>query len=96
VAALERGKVGEIYNLGTGIGSSNLDLLRWLESLAAADGIGINVTHLPERRFDVSANVLDPSKLQAATGWQPKVPLAEGLASMWHHALQRRLSAGSP
>ena len=96
VAALERGKVGEIYNLGTGIGSSNLDLLRLLESLAAADGFSINVTHLPERPFDVAANVLDPAKLEAATGWQPTFPLAEGLASMWHHALQRRLSAGSP
>jgi UDP-glucose 4-epimerase len=96
VAALERGKVGEIYNLGTGIGASNLDLLRLLESLAAADGFGVNVTHLPERPFDVAANVLDPAKLEAATGWQPAFPLAEGLASMWHHALQRRLSAGSP
>ena len=88
LAALERGQAGEIYNLGTGFGASNLDLLRLLESLAEADGFTVQVNHLPERRFDVSANVLDSSMLHAATGWRPRIRLADGLAAMWHNALQ--------
>jgi UDP-glucose 4-epimerase len=89
LAALQRGQAGEIYNLGTGLGASNLDLLRVLESLAKSDGFAVQVNHLPERRFDVSANVLDSSMLHAATGWSPKVSIADGLAAMWRHGLQQ-------
>lgn len=89
LAVLQQGTVGEIYNLGTGIGASNLDLLRLLQGLAAADGFSVQVNHLPERRFDVAANVLDSRKLFHASGWAPRIPLAEGLAAMWRHGLQR-------
>jgi len=34
---------------------------------------------LPERIFDVKANVLDSSKLQNDTGWRPIVDLSTGL-----------------
>ena len=91
VAVLQQGKEGNIYNLGTGIGASNLDLIRLLQGLADADGFSVKVNHLPERRFDVAANVLDSRKLAAASGWAPRIPLAEGLAAMWRHGLQRKL-----
>jgi UDP-glucose 4-epimerase len=95
LAVLQQGKEGNIYNLGTGIGSSNLDLLRLLQGLAEADGFSVRVSHLPERRFDVAANVLDSRKLSAATGWSPRISLAEGLEAMWRHGLQRKLERGS-
>jgi UDP-glucose 4-epimerase len=94
VAVLQQGTVGNIYNLGTGIGASNLDLIRLLQGLADADGFSVKVNHLPERRFDVAANLLDSRKLAAASGWAPRIPLAEGLAAMWRHALQRKLEQG--
>jgi UDP-glucose 4-epimerase len=37
------------------------------------------VEHLPERVFDVHANVLDSTKLQEHTGWVPEVEFLEGL-----------------
>jgi UDP-glucose 4-epimerase len=95
LAVLQQGKEGNIYNVGTGIGSSNLDLLRLLQGLAEADGFSVRVSHLPERRFDVAANVLDSRKLFAATGWAPRISLAEGLEAMWRHGLQRKFERGS-
>jgi UDP-glucose 4-epimerase len=94
VAALERGGIGEVYNLGSGSGASNLDILRLLGRLAEADGFVVQRRHLPERRFDVSANVLDSSRLSQATGWAPTIPLTEGLTRLWHEALRRRVSKG--
>jgi len=94
VAALERGQVGEIYNLGTGRGASNLDILRLLGALAEADGFAVQASHLPERRFDVAANVLDPSRLWEATGWIPAMPLEEGLRLFWRASLRRHRLAG--
>ena len=91
VAVLQQGKEGHIYNVGTGIGASNLDLIRLLRGLADADGFSVRVSHLPERRFDVAANVLDSRKLSEATGWAPRISLAEGLAAMWRHGLEREL-----
>lgn len=94
VAALERGEDGGIYNLGSGIGVSNLELLELLRPLVEADGFRLQVRHLPERRFDVAANVLDAARLRATTGWQPAVNLPAGLTRLWRHALERhRLGA---
>ena len=89
VAALDFGEVGEIYNLGTGIGTSNLDIISLLKPLAESYGYLTHVKHLPPRRFDVEANVLDCQKLTSISGWEPQVSLQRGLAEMWHHALQR-------
>jgi UDP-glucose 4-epimerase len=86
IAALERGTIGEVYNLGTGIGHSNLDILQLIETAAARDGFKIKAKHLPERRFDVLANILDSSKLQRSTGWRHDVDLEKGLKAMWKHA----------
>ncbi|MCT0209045.1 NAD-dependent epimerase/dehydratase family protein [Synechococcus sp. CS-1332] len=87
LAALDFGGDGEIYNLGTGIGASNLDVIAMLQPLAEAAGHTIQVRHLPSRRFDVEANVLDAKKLSSACGWHPDVSLQSGLAEMWDHAL---------
>lgn len=87
IAALDFGNDGEIYNLGTGIGASNLDVIAMLRPLAEAAGHTIQVRHLPSRRFDVEANVLDARKLRSTCGWHPVVTLESGLAEMWDHAL---------
>ncbi len=87
LAALDYGRDGEIYNLGTGIGASNLDVIAMLRTLAEAAGHTIQVRHLPSRRFDVEANVLDARKLCSGCGWRPDVSLESGLAEMWDHAL---------
>lgn len=82
LAALERGRLSETYNLGSGIGFSNLDVLELLSPLLADLGCRMRVEHLPERLFDVHANVLDSSKLSSDAGWLPKVDYQDGLREM--------------
>ena len=89
VATLEHGVPGEAYNIGTGVGHSNLDILRLLEPLAVREGLKVQARFLPPRHFDVPANVLDNSKLAAASGWTPAVTLREGIERTWNAVLKR-------
>lgn len=83
VAALVDGHAGQIYNLGSGIGHSNRQVLDLLAPLAQSRGLPLQVRILPERPFDVKINVLDSSKLQAHTGWSPTMAFSEGLKQTW-------------
>lgn len=77
--ALLHGKPSETYNLGSGIGLSNRDIIEAMTPLLQEIGCAINIECLPERAFDVKANVLDAGKLQLHTGWMPRIGLDEGL-----------------
>lgn len=79
ISALENGHLSETYNLGSGAGFSNLDVIKVMEPLMKELGCEVSVEHLPERAFDVKANVLDSTKLQAHTNWKPKVAFDDGL-----------------
>ena len=83
VAILEHGAPGEAYNIGTGKGHSNLDVLRLLEPLAGAAGLKVQARLLPRRHFDVPANVLDSRKLTATSGWQHSIEFSDGLRQTW-------------
>ena len=88
LAVLDHGQPGQAYNIGTGVGRSNLEVLRDLEPHAARAGHSIRTEQLPARRFDVPANVLDTRKLSAISGWRPQVGFAAGLERVWHAALE--------
>jgi len=77
--ALERGGLSETYNIGTGTGRSNREIIDVLRPLMKEIDCNIIVENLPERVFDVKANVLDSTKLREHTGWEPQVDFAEGL-----------------
>lgn len=79
LAALERGETGGVYNLGSGVGRSNLDVVEAMAPPLEEIGCTVRTTHAPERPFDVHANVLDCSRLIAHTGWRPSVGFQEGL-----------------
>ena len=83
LSVLDHGEDGEIYNLGTGIGTSNLDIVRMLESHAEIRNMPVRTKILPERSFDVEANILDSSKLRNRCGWVPVISLQTGLQKMW-------------
>ena len=82
-AALNHCPPGECYNIGSGIGRSNLEILEMLAAIAKSRDIVLRVKVLPSRLYDVPANVLDSSKLQNKTGWFPKVSLTKGLELTW-------------
>lgn len=77
--ALDKGRLSETYNIGTGHGMSTLDVVEAIRPLMQEIGCEINIEYLPERAFDVKANVLDYTRLQTQTGWEPQVGFSEGL-----------------
>ena len=79
VHALEYGQVSEIYNIGSGIGLSNMDVIEAMTPLINEIGFELHIDHLPERVFDTKTNVLDSTKLHKHTGWQPQVGFKDGL-----------------
>ena len=79
VAILMHGRMGETYNMGSGIGRSNLDVLEAIKPLMLDIRYQTNVEHLPERIFDVANNILDSSKLTKDTDWLPKTDFQQGL-----------------
>jgi UDP-glucose 4-epimerase len=87
VAALNHGIDGEIYNIGTGIGTSNAGIVRTLEHLARPQAIPVKTKILPPRNFDVEINVLDSTKLRTKTGWAPAICLEDGLRRVWEAGL---------
>lgn len=79
MAALDRGRAGETYNLGSGVGRSNREVLDEMSPLMQEIGCAIRIDYAPERVFDVKTNVLDSGKLQQHTGWVPQISFDEGL-----------------
>jgi len=83
LCALDGGSPGEIYNIGSGVGRNNREVLSVIESYANSADYDVNIRVAPERHFDVPANVLNFDRLLAATGWQPKVAFVDGVQEVW-------------
>jgi UDP-glucose 4-epimerase len=81
VGALLKGHYSETYNIGSGVGASNLDIINKILEIIGKDAYKVSVENLPERLFDVKSNILDCSKLNNHTGWSPNINLDQGLRS---------------
>ena len=92
MAAFDKGHDGKIYNLGTGVGASNFEVISIVREFAEKDGFTVRTKILPSREYDVDANVLDSSRLTNDTGWSPKIRLKEGIRQVWNVAKGRKLS----
>lgn len=73
--ALDRGN-GDTMNLGTGVGTSVNQIYRMLQT---ALGFRDDPIYVPARPGEVQRNYLDASRARQVLGWEPRVPLAEGL-----------------
>ena len=82
LAAMNHGQTGQIYNIGSGIGRSNLDVLNILAPIVAKRGYEVHIEQLPARPFDVDVNVLDSTKLTKISDWKPQIDFQEGLESL--------------
>jgi GDP-4-dehydro-6-deoxy-D-mannose reductase len=76
---MERGAPGEVYNVCTGIGVSMGEVTQHLLDLATRP-MTVAVDPALYRPADVPVLVGDPSKLRAATGFTPEIPLTQTLA----------------
>ena len=75
------------FNVGTGIGTSVVELARLLQEAA---GSNADIVCAPKRPGEQQESFLDASKARALLGWEPNVTLAEGLAKTfaWSEAQQ--------
>ena len=79
LAVLEKGRAGEVYNIGGSRSLPNLEVVqRILRLTGKPDSLMTRVTDRPghDRRYALSSE-----KLTRETGWAPQVPFEEGLAS---------------
>ncbi|MEW6325581.1 MAG: NAD-dependent epimerase/dehydratase family protein [Nitrospirota bacterium] len=84
MAVLHSGVEG-VYNVGTGRETSVNELCAELKQLIGAD---VREQHGPEIPGEVLRSCLDPTRLQKATDWTPRVPLTEGLKRTVEHFRQ--------
>jgi len=78
VLALEKGKEGEVYNLGSGKSYAISELLKKLLSMSSAK-IDIEVDNSLLRPSDNPELLCDPSKFVKLTGWNPGIPIKKTL-----------------
>lgn len=88
--SVEKGKVGQVYNIGTGTPVKIKDILKMLLSLSK---VKIQVKQLKSRQppVDIKKIYCDPAKFKKETGWQPKIPLLKTLSDTIDYE-RRRLS----
>jgi len=77
LAAIRPETIGGVFNVGTGMETSVLELANLVKQITGSDN---PLVHQPKRPVDVvTRRSLDGSRLQRAIGWAPKYTLAEGL-----------------
>jgi len=74
VLLIEKGEVGEVYNIGSGISYKTSDLLHILLSLSTVK-ISIEVDAALFRPQDSPDRVCDNRKFVKLTGWKPTIPI---------------------
>ena len=95
IATLERGKSGSYYNIGSGVGRSNKEVVDMIYPLAKSSKLEPQVKVMPSRKFDVPTNVLDSTRLMKDTGWKERVPFQEGIKKTWSWLLCNYKKYGS-
>ena len=80
VAATAAGDGFDVFNVGTGVGTTIADVLAAIEAIR---GEPLDVREEPERRrADDGHLIADPARLKAATGWRPEYDLKAGLREL--------------
>ncbi len=78
VLAMEKGKPGEVYNIGSGTARRLKDIVMQLLKLSRA-AITLEVDESRKRTAEAEVYLCDARKLERLTGWKPQIPLARTL-----------------
>ena len=79
ILALEKGALGDVYNLGTGQAIKIADILKSMVQLARVK-IQIEVDKNRRHSHDIKTIYCNSSKFRSKTGWKPKIPLETTLS----------------
>jgi dTDP-glucose 4,6-dehydratase len=90
-SVLQNGKIGEIYNISSGIFRENLEVTRMLVEIMGKSPNLINFVE--DRKGHDFRYAIDSSKIRTELGWEPEVQLEEGLRETvkWFTENQERL-----
>lgn len=82
--ALEQGKAGEVYNIGSG---RSRQLKSILDQLLAISGLDVEIQRDPDRLrpSDIPCMVCDNTKFHKATGWLPEIPFPKTLEDLYRY-----------
>ncbi len=73
----EKGRLDErAFNIGTGAGTSVIEIARRLKDVAASD---VPIEFAPHRPGEQQESFVDPNKAREKLGWVPEISLAAGL-----------------
>lgn len=86
--AAERGREGEIFNIGGGSRISLMEAIRVLEEIT---GRRARLKYLEAQKGDVRDTFADISKAEGALGYEPKVSIRDGLENFVEWYINRRL-----
>ena len=74
------GQDGGVFNVGTGIETSVLELYELCRRVAGSD---LQAEHAEARLGELQRSVLDRSRAERELGWRPEVGLEDGLRLTW-------------
>lgn len=89
---LERGELGEVYNLCSGRSWSIQQVLDFLLAQSSVTGIAVRSDPTRLRPSDVVVLEGDPSKIEKATGWRAEIPFERTLVDLldyWRERVRR-------
>ena len=75
---LEKGKVGNVYNIGGHNEMKNIDIVKII--LKALDKPESLITHVMDRKGHDMRYAIDPTKIETELGWKPKYNFDTGIA----------------
>ncbi len=100
-AVIERGKIGETYNVGSGIEKSIEAISDFiLDTLGKPQQLK---TYVPDRPGHDCRYLLDSQKITHEVGWEPRIPFEEGMHETirwyvenkeWWQAIQQKVDDG--
>jgi dTDP-glucose 4,6-dehydratase len=76
VAAMEKGKRGEVYNIGR---PDETTVLAFARTVKRVSGSSARIVHVAARTEDIRRRKPDIRKARRELGWQPRVTLSTGL-----------------
>lgn len=96
--ALEKGRAGEVYNIGGGAERRNIDIVKAILGLVGKPESLIQ--YVKDRPGHDRRYAIDPSKIRAELGWSPAHTFEQGLAETvrWfvdHPAWWQRVTSGA-
>lgn len=74
--AMEKGKIGEVYNIG---GGSNIELIKVIALLGKIMNKELKINYLPAQPGDAVHTYADITKAKLQLGYYPNYPLEKGL-----------------